>query len=64
MGHTWGLAHVSLGGINTTNGVPGLDRISPAGTPTMYPFAIPEDDRYGRTLETDDYASALILYGP
>lgn len=64
MGHTWGLAHNSIGGINMTNSVPGFDRISPSAIPTMYPFAIPEDDRFGRTLEADDYAAALLLYGP
>ena len=64
MGHTWGLAHVPIGGINTTNAVGGFDRISPAGIPTMYPFAIPLDDRFGRSLESDDHGSALLLYGP
>ena len=64
MGHTWGFAHIPIGGINTTNSVSGFDRISPAGIPTMYPFAIPQDDRLGRTLESDDLGSALLLYGP
>ena len=64
MGHTWGLAHVPIGGINTTNSVNGFDRISPAGIPTMYPFAIPQDDRFGRSLESDDHGSVLLLYGP
>ena len=64
MGHTWGFAHIPIGGINTTNSVSGFDRISPAGIPTMYPFAIPQDDRFGRSLESDDHGSALLLYGP
>ena len=64
MGHTWGLAHIPIGGISTTNSVSGFDRISPAGIPTMFPFAIPQDDRFGRSLESDDLGSALLLYGP
>ena len=64
MGHTWGLAHVPIGGINTTNSVDGFDRISPMAIPTMYPFAIPVDDRFGRSLESDDLGSALLNYGP
>ena len=64
MGHTWGLAHVPIGGINTTNSVSGFDEISPSGIPTMYPFAIPSDDRLGRSLESDDLGSVLLLYGP
>lgn len=64
MGHTWGLAHVPIGGITTVNSTTGFDRISPAGIPTMFPFAIPQDDRLGRSLESDDLASALLLYGP
>lgn len=64
MGHTWGFAHVPIGGINTTNSVDGFDRITPSAIPTMYPFAIPQDDRFGRTLENDDLGAALLNYGP
>jgi len=64
MGHTWGFAHIPIGGINTTNSVNGFDRIDPDAIPTMYPFAIPQDDRFGRSLESDDLGSALLLYGP
>lgn len=62
MGHTWGLAHSVIGGINTARGTPGLDPISPVGIPTMYPFNIPTNDEFGRTLETDDLAAASVLY--
>jgi len=65
MGHTWGLAHTPIGGINTVELPGGLDPIDPVGIPTMYPFNLPADDALGRTLETDDLASALLLYsGP
>lgn len=65
MGHTWGLAHTPIGGINTVQIPGGLDPIDPVGIPTMYPFSLPLDDALGRTLETDDLASALLLYsGP
>ena len=65
MGHTWGLAHTPIGGVTTFDPTPdGLDPIDPIATPTMNPFNIPVNDQFGRTLETDDIASALILYGP
>jgi len=64
MGHTWGLAHTPIGGINTVDLPGGLDPIDPIGIPTMYPFNLPTNDQFGRTLETDDLASALLLYGP
>ena len=64
MGHTWGLAHTAIGGINTVDLPGGLDPIDPIGIPTMYPFNLPTNDQFGRTLETDDLASALLLYGP
>ena len=64
MGHTWGLAHTPIGGINTVSGTAGLDPIAPIAIPTMYPFNIPSNDEFGRTLEIDDLASALLLYGP
>lgn len=64
MGHTWGLGHTAIGGINTAEIPGGLDPIDPIGIPTMYPFNIPLNDAFGRTLETDDLGSALLLYGP
>ena len=64
LGHGWGLAHSAIGGISTVNSTPGLDPISPNGIPTMYPFNIPVNDALGRTLETDDMAAVLVLYGP
>ena len=63
MGHVWGLAHTPIGGINTVDIPGGLDPIEPVGIPTMYPFNLPADDALGRTLETDDLASAFLLYG-
>jgi len=63
MGHTWGLAHTPIGAINTAQNPGGLDPIDPVGIPTMYPFSLPVDDALGRTLETDDRASAFLLYG-
>ena len=64
MGHTWGLAHTPIGGINTVNSTAGLDPISEVGIPTMFPFAFPTNDQFSRSLEPDDFASALLLYGP
>lgn len=64
MGHVWGLAHTPIGGINTAEVPGGLDPVEPVGIPTMYPFNLPIDDALGRSLETDDFASALLLYGP
>ena len=64
MGHVWGLAHTPIGGINSAEIPGGLDPIDPVGIPTMYPFNLPVDDSLGRSLETDDFASALLLYGP
>ena len=63
MGHTWGLGHTAIGGINSVQVPGGLDPIDPIGIPTMYPFSLPVDDALGRTLETDDLASALLIYG-
>ena len=63
MGHTWGLAHTPIGGINTVELPVGLDPIEPEGIPTMYQFNIPVNDLDGRTLEKDDFASAFLLYG-
>lgn len=65
MGHTWGLAHTPIGGVSTFDLTPdGLDPIDPIATPTMSPFTVPFNAQFGRTLETDDIASALLLYGP
>ena len=64
MGHVWGLGHTPIGGINSAEIPGGLDPIDPVGIPTMYPFNLPVDDTLGRSLETDDFASALLLYGP
>ena len=63
MGHTWGLAHTPIGAYDTASNPGGLDPIEPIGIPTMYPFSLPVDDALGRTLETDDLASAFLLYG-
>jgi len=61
-GHCWGLAHIPIGGINTTNSITGLDPIEPLLIPTMYPFNIPINDAFGRTLEDDDKAGISELY--
>jgi len=61
-GHCWGLAHIPIGGINTTNSVTGLDPIEPSKIPTMFPFDIPVNDAFGRTLEDDDKAGITVLY--
>ncbi|MGH7885942.1 MAG: hypothetical protein ACRENO_09640 [Thermodesulfobacteriota bacterium] len=64
LGHSWGLAHVPIGGINTAFAFPsGLDPISPSGIPTMFPFNIPTNDTLGRSLEFDDMSSLFFLYG-
>ena len=62
LGHVWGLAHTAIGGINTSNMTPGLEAISPLAIPTMFPFNIPVDDAFGRTLEEDDIAGISVLY--
>jgi hypothetical protein len=62
LGHIWGLGHTFIGAINTANGVAGLYPIHPVAIPTMYPYVNPVDDRYGRTLEWDDYAGISWLY--
>jgi len=61
-GHCWGLAHITIGGVNTAQSTPGLDDIDPSLIPTMYPFSIPVDDAFGRTLELDDKAGISVLY--
>jgi len=63
MGHTWGLAHTAIGGINEVD-LDGLDPIDEEGIPTMFPLSFPTNDVFSRTLETDDYSAALLLYGP
>lgn len=63
MGHTWGLGHTGVGGINEAN-MDGLDPIDEEGIPTMYPLSFPTNDQFSRTLELDDFSSALLLYGP
>ena len=63
MGHTWGLAHTPIGGISTLNPSLGLDPIDPSAIPTMYPFANPVNDAFGRTLEQDDISVMQVLYG-
>ena len=62
LGHVWGLAHIPIGGINTANTTPGLDPIDPSAIPTMFPFSIPVNDAFGRTLERDDIAGISVLY--
>ncbi|NIP29552.1 MAG: hypothetical protein GTO02_04250 [Candidatus Dadabacteria bacterium] len=62
-GHIWGLAHTPIGGINTDSSFPvGLDPIDPSDIPTMFPFAIPVTDVFGRTLEIDDEAIIKLQY--
>ena len=60
-----GTCSYPIGGVSNFDLTPdGLDAIDPIATPTMNPFSIPFNDQFGRTLESDDIASALILYGP
>ena len=63
MGHTWGLAHTPVGGINNILPSLGLDPMDPSAIPTMYPFSNPENDAFGRTLESDDISALQVLYG-
>jgi hypothetical protein len=62
LGHVWGLAHTAVGGINSANTTPGLEAINPSAIPTMFPFNIPVNDAFGRTLEEDDLAGISVLY--
>lgn len=62
MGHGWGLAHIAIGGINSANFTPGLEPIDPEAIPTMFPFNIPTNDTFGRTLELDDRVGISIRY--
>ncbi len=62
MGHSWGLAHIPIGGINNSNNVSGLDPIATSAIPSMYPFKIPDDDAFGRTLEIDDKVGISVRY--
>lgn len=62
LGHCWGLAHIAIGGVNTAQSTPGLDPIEPSKIPTMYPFNIPTNDEFGRTLEVDDKAGISVVY--
>ena len=62
MGHTWGLAHTPIGGINTLFPSLGLDPIAPSAIPTMFPFANPQNDAFGRSLEQDDISIIQVLY--
>ena len=62
MGHSWGLAHTPIGGINNSNNVSGLDPIDTSTIPSMFPFKIPDDDAFGRTLEIDDRIGISIRY--
>lgn len=62
-GHIWGLAHTPIGGINTNSAFPvGLEPIDPSDIPTMFPFALPVSDAFGRTLEHDDEAIIKLQY--
>ncbi len=62
MGHGWGLAHIPIGGINNANLTPGLEPIDAEAIPTMYPFNIPTNDAFGRTLELDDRIGISVMY--
>lgn len=62
MGHSWGLAHIPIGGINNSNSVSGLEPIDTSAIPSMFPFNIPDDDEFGRTLEIDDNVGISIRY--
>lgn len=62
-GHIWGLAHTPIGGINTSSILPaGLEPVSSSAIPTMFAFANPENDVFGRTLEPDDVSVMNVLY--
>ena len=62
MGHGWGLAHIPIGGINNSNNVSGLEPIDTSAIPSMFPFNIPDDDAFGRTLEIDDKVGISVRY--
>jgi len=62
MGHSWGLAHIPIGGINNSNNVSGLEPIDTSAIPSMFPFNIPDDDEFGRTLEIDDKVGISVRY--
>jgi hypothetical protein len=63
LGHVWGIGHTAVGMVNDFLGDPGLDPIDISRLPTMYPFSNPLDDTFGRTLEPDDIAAFITLYG-
>lgn len=63
LGHVWGIGHTAVGMVNDFSGEPGLDPIDISRLPTMYPFSNPLDDAFGRTLEPDDIAAFITLYG-
>jgi hypothetical protein len=63
LGHAWGIGHTAVGMINDFFSDQGLDPIDIARLPTMYPLSNPLDDTFGRTLEPDDIAAFITLYG-
>lgn len=63
LGHTWGIGHTAVGMINDFFNDQGLDPIDIMRLPTMYPLSNPLDDTFGRTLEPDDIAAFITLYG-
>lgn len=62
LGHGWGLAHIPIGGISSSYSTPGLEPIDNASIPSMFPFAIPDDDALGSTLEIDDEIGISVRY--
>lgn len=63
LGHTWGIGHTAVGMVNDFINDQGLDPINIVRLPTMYPLSNPLDDTFGRTLEPDDIAAFITLYG-
>lgn len=58
IGHTLGLAHTVVG----LQAAGTQFALADAAIPTMYPFAFPNDDTQGRTLEIDDRVSVSRVY--
>lgn len=63
LGHAWGIGHTAVGMINDFFDDQGLDPLDTVRLPTMYPLSNPLDDTFGRTLEPDDIAAFITLYG-
>jgi|GEM_PF-3457988 len=68
LGHVWGLAHTVIGTQVKGLEIDGLDPVDEEGAdpregiPTMFPFAMPFNDRNGRTLCYDDIAGITEMY--